>query len=352
MDQRVDVFCHIVPPRFDKARWERAASTHFVEHSPVHMRYTETGKAPVPSYQMLTDIEARFRMMDEFENYRQVLSVASPTIEVVAPSDGEYVAKILNDELAELVQKYPRRFAGAVGSLPMNKPEAAAKELERSLDELKLSGVQLFSNVLGKPLDLPEFRPIFEIMSKRNLPILLHPAQSKKQPDYPSEDHSKYFIWQIFGWPYASSAAVARMVFSGLLDEYPNLKIIVHHSGAMLPFFSARIEALYKNFWPIMEKEGATPLKKPIMEYFRSFYADTATFTAASIDCATDFFGSDHVLFGSDAPFDAEGGRFSIRESTAAVKNSSLSAASKSKIFYGNFETVFGQQAPIGDRSS
>src|SRR5580704_15744543 len=294
MDQRVDVFCHIVPPGFDKARWDRAASTHFVQHSPVHMRYAETGKAPVPSYQMLTDIEARFRMMDEFENYRQVLSVGSPTIEVVAPDDGEYVAKILNDELAELVQKHPRRFAGAVASLPMNKPDAAALELERALDELKLIGVQLFTNVLGKPLDSPEFRPIFEIMSKRNLPILLHPARSKKQADYPTESYSKYFIWQILGWPYASSAALVRFVFSGLLDEYPNLRIIVHHTGAMLPFFSGRIESLYNNFWPIMESEGAVPLKRPFMEYFRSFYADTATFTAASIDCAADFFGPDH----------------------------------------------------------
>jgi len=351
MDQRVDVFSHIVPARYNKARWERAEKSHFIEHSPLHLRFVQAGKEPVASYQVLTDLDARFRMIDEFANYRQVVSVATPAIEVVAPDDSEYVAKILNDELAELVQKHPRYFAGAVASLPMDKPDAAARELERALRDLKLIGVQLFSNALGKPLDAPEFRPLFEIMSRYNLPILLHPARAKKEPDYSTESYSKYFIWQILGWPYDSSAAVTRIVFSGILDEYPNLKIIVHHTGAMLPFFCGRIEALYKNFWPLMESEGAVPLKKPVMEYFRSFYADTATFTSASIDCAADFFGADHIVFGSDAPFDNEGGRFSIRESTAAVKNSSLNAASQSKIFHLNFETLFHQPAPVGDRT-
>lgn len=248
--------------------------------------------------------------MDEFENYRQVISVATPAIEVVAPDDSEYVAKVLNDELAELVQKHPCYFAGAVASLPMDKPDVAARELERALGDLKLGGVQLFSNALGKPLDLPGFRPIFEIMSKHSLPISLHPARAKKQPDYSSESYSKYFIWQILGWPYDSSAAVTRIVFSGILDEYTNLKVIVHHTGGMLPFFSGRIEALYRNFWPLMEGEGGALLKKPVMEYFRSFYADTATFTSASIDCAADFFGPDHIVFGTDAPFDAEGNDF------------------------------------------
>ena len=341
MDPRVDVFCHIVPPRYDKARWERLERTHFVEHSPSHLKYVRGGRSPLPNMQVLTDLDTRFRMMDEFEGYRQVLSVASPPIEAVAPDDSDYVAKILNDELAELVQKYPDRFAGAVASLPMDKPEAAARELERSIRELKLIGVQLFSNVAGKPLDLPEFRPIFRIMSEHDLPILLHPARSRNHPDYLAEKDSKYVIWQVIGWPYESSAAMFRIVFGGILDDYPNLKIIVHHTGAMISFFSGRIEAMYRMFLPLIEQERGTPLKKPVMDYLRCFYGDTSLFTPASINCACDFFGSDHVLFGTDAPFDAEGGKWSIRASTAAVNNSSRSAADKSKIFYQNFETIF-----------
>lgn len=351
MEPRVDVFCHILPKRYDEARWQRAEKTRFYEHSPSHLKYVRGGKAPLPNMQVLIDLDTRFKMMDEFPDYRQVLSVASPPPEAVDPDDSDYLAKILNDELAELVQKYPQRFAGAVCSLPMNKPDAAARELERALKDLKLAGVQLFSNVLDKPLDLPEFRPIFEIMSKYDLPILLHPARSRKHPDYLTEDSSKYVVWQVFGWPYESTAAMARIALSGILDEYPNLKIIVHHTGAMVSFFAGRIEAMYRMFEPLLADERGTPLKKPALEYFRSFYGDTSTFTAASIECACDFFGADHIVFGTDAPFDAEGGRFSIRESTRAVEKARLSGEDKKKIFHQNFERLFRLSATAATRA-
>ena len=352
MEPRVDVFCHILPKRYDEARWQRAEKTRFYEHSPSHIKYVRGGKAPLANMQVLTDLDARFRMMEEFGDYRQVLSVASPPPEAVDPDDSDYLAKILNDELAELVQKYPQRFAGAVCSLPMNKPDAAARELERSLKDLKLAGLQLFSNVLDKPLDLPEFRPIFEIMSKYDLPILLHPARSRNHPDYLAEGPSKYVVWQVFGWPYESTAAMARIALSGILDDYPNLKIIVHHTGAMVPFFAGRIEAMYGMFEPLLtDDRGGKPLNKPALEYFRSFYGDTSTFTAASIECACDFFGTDHIVFGSDAPFDAEGGRFSVRESTRAVEKARLSGADKKKIFHQNFERLFRLSATAATRA-
>ena len=342
MEQRIDVFCHILPKRYEEERWKRAGKSGFVEHSPSHLKYVRGGKAPLANYEVLINLDTRFRMMDEFPGYRQVLSVASPPIETVDPADSELLARVLNDELAEIVQKHPDRFAGAVCSLPMNKPDAAAKELERSLKDLKLAGVQLFSNVLGKPLDLPEFRPIFEIMAKHDRPILLHPARSRKHPDYLTEDASRFLVWQVFGWPYETTAAMTRIAFSGILDEYPNLRIIAHHTGAMVAFFGGRIEAMYKVFEPLLTDErGGTPLKKPAADYFRMFYGDTSTFTAASIECACDFFGPDHILFGTDAPFDAEAGRFSIRESTAAIEKARVSAEDRENIFNKNFERLF-----------
>lgn len=349
MDPRIDVFCHILPTRFDKARWDRYERTHFAEHSPSHVKFVGGGKAiqANENIKVLTDLDTRFRMMDKLEGYRQILSVASPTVEVVAPDDSEYVAKILNDELAELVQKYPNYFAGAVCSLPMDKPDAAARELERSLSELKLCGVQLFSNANGKALDAPEFRPLFQIMSKHDLPILLHPARAKSFPDYESEKASKYAIWQIIGWPYETSAAMFRIAFSGILDEYPNLKIICHHTGAMIPFFAGRIESMYTMFGSIIDDERGAPLKRPVLDYFRQFYGDTATFTQASIECAIDFLGADHILYGTDAPFDAEGGMFSIRECTNAVNKARITPAEKSEIFYRNFETLFRIPAAV-----
>jgi aminocarboxymuconate-semialdehyde decarboxylase len=299
----------------------------------------------------LIDLDARFRMMDEFPGYRQVLSVASPPIEAVDPDDSEYLAKVLNDELAELLQKYPDRFAGAVCSLPMNKPDAAARELERSLQELKLSGVQLFSNALGKPLDLPEYRQIFQIMSRHNLPILLHPARSRKHPDYSTEETSKFLVWQVFGWPYETTAAMSRIALSGVLDDYPNLRIVCHHTGAMVPFFQGRIHAMYTVFEPLLVEERGRPFQKPVLEYFRMFYTDVSTFTAASIECAIDFFGVDHVLFGTDAPFDIEGGRWSIRACTDALKKARISDQDRTKIFHKNYEGYFGSGATAGAKA-
>lgn len=348
MDPRIDIFCHILPKRYDQARWERAEKTRFYEHSPSHMKYVSGGekKSEQQNIKVLMDLDARFRMMEEFEGYRQVISVASPAPEAVSPEDSEYLSQVLNDELAELVQKYPAQFAGAAGSLPMNKPEAAARELERCVKELKLCGVQIFSNVLGQSLDLAQFRPVFQIASQYDVPILLHPARSRKHPDYQAETDSKYVIWQVFGWPYETTAAAVRIAFGGVLDDFPNLKIILHHTGAMIPFFYRRLDAMYSMFEPLLEKERGRPLNRPLLDYFRAFYADTSTFTTASVECAWDFFGADHVLFGSDAPFDLEGGRFSIRESTAAVQNASFSDAEKSKVFYKNFETLF--RVPAG----
>jgi aminocarboxymuconate-semialdehyde decarboxylase len=353
MDPRVDVFCHILPKKYDAARWERVGKTNFPKHSPSHLKYVAGGKAPTQdNMKVLTDLDARWRMMDEFPNYRQVISVASPPVEAVDPDDSEYLAKILNDELAELVQKYPDRFAGGACSLPLNKPDAAARELERCIKELKLCSVQIFSNVNGKALDQKEFRPVFEICSKNNLPILLHPARAIDVPDYAAEKDSKFLIWQVFGWPYETTAAMTRIVFGGVMDDFPNLKIICHHSGAMVPFFSGRIVSMYRMLEPLVVAERAgRPFSKPIIEYFRSFYTDVSTFTTASIECAADFFGVDHVIFGTDAPFDFEGGRASIRECTEAIEKARFSAAQKSQIFHGNFEAYFRVAAPASARA-
>src|SRR3972149_2177062 len=136
MDQRIDAFCHILPKRYDEARWKSFDKTKFTDYSPAHLKYLQGQKGPMLTYEVLSDLSARFRMIEEFTDYRQVLSVASPPIEVVDPDKSEELAKILNDELALLGEKHPQHFAGAVASLPMNKPEAAAGGLGGWITEL------------------------------------------------------------------------------------------------------------------------------------------------------------------------------------------------------------------------
>src|SRR6266404_7018859 len=226
---KIDVFNHILPQRF------------YAEFLKIAPGMKDMGKRS-RNIPVMSDLDARFRLMDEFGEYCQILSLASPPIESFAgPEQSPDLARMANDGMAELVQRYPDRFPGFAAALPMNSPDAAARELERALTELGALGVQIYSNAAGKALDAEEFLPLFDELAHRDKVIWLHPARSGNFPDYLSEDRSKYEIWWTFGWPYETSVAMARMVFSGLFDRHPGLKIIVHHMGAMIPYFEGRI---------------------------------------------------------------------------------------------------------------
>src|SRR4051812_25693584 len=133
----IDAFCHILPPRYEEARWARAGSKDFATSSPAHLQYVRTGRK-APNYEVLTSLEARFRMMDEFDGYRQVISLASPSPEHVASKSGVELATIGNGEPAGVDARPPAGFAGAAGAVPMNDPDAACREIERAVDQLRL----------------------------------------------------------------------------------------------------------------------------------------------------------------------------------------------------------------------
>lgn len=336
----IDAFCHIIPPKYEAARWARAGSTDFAAGSPAHLQYVRTGRK-APNYEGLTNLDARFRMMDEFDGYRQVVSLAGPPPEHIAPDASVELATIANDELAELVAQHPTRFAGAIAAVPMNDPERACREIERASRELRLCGVQIYSNVNGRPLDLPEFRPVFRTLTELGVPMLLHPARARTFSDYSTERESRFLIWQVFGWPYETTAAMMRLVFSGIMQDHPGLKVLAHHTGAMVPFFHGRMESMFEMFAEDFAMQTEGRLKQPALEYFRRFYGDLGAFSAGAVNVARDFLGADHLLFGSDAPFDAHGGRSSIRMSIAAVRDSSCTEAEKQNIFTTNVERFF-----------
>jgi aminocarboxymuconate-semialdehyde decarboxylase len=290
---------------------------------------------------VLYDLEKRFRVMDEFEDYAQIICLAAPPLEVLSPDLSPELAKIANDGMAEYVDKYPDRFPGFVASMPMNNPDACLKEIDRAIDELNAVGIQFFTNVNGAPLDLPELKPLFAKMHEVDLPIWIHPARGANISDYPTEDRSKYEIWFVFGWPYETSVAVARLVFGYYFDEFPNLKIITHHMGGMIPFFEGRVGTSWDQLGSRTSDEDYTvilkKLKKPHLEYFKQIYADTALFGAvAGTKCGLEFFGVDQIVFASDCPFDPEKGPMYIRETIKIIENLPISDEDRYKIFEGN----------------
>ena len=292
----------------------------------------------------IVDLDKRLKSLDEFGDYVQVLTLPAPPLEVIGgPDKTPLMARMANDGLAELVQKHDR-FIGFAASLPMNNPEETLKELDRAITQLGANGIQIYTNVAGKPLDDPEFLPLFEEVARRNITIWLHPARGANFPDYPTETKSKYEIWWALGWPYETSVAMSRLVFSGLLDRFPDLKIITHHMGGMIPYFEGRVGYGWDQLGTRTSDEDYQSLlgklKKRPVDYFRNFYADTALFGAASATkCGLDFFGVENVVFASDMPFEPTPGLYA-RETIKALEALDLTSEQKERIYRKNAERL------------
>ena len=324
----LDVFNHFTPkPFFD--RLETLIAGH-----PVLTAF--------PRLPALLDFDARMQLLDRFEGLQQILSLANPPIELLgSPAQTPALAREANDLLAETCQRAPHRFPGFVAALPLNNVDAAVEEARRAVTQLGAKGVQMFTNVNGVPLSAPALRPIFATMVELDLPIWVHPIRGATMPDYASEAVSEDEIWFMFGWPYETTACMTRLIFSGLFDEYPDLKIITHHYGGMIPFFSGKIKLGFSQIFfgtrednPLARKHN---LKRPTLDYFKMLYADTATNGEAhALRCGLSFFGAGRTLFATDAPFDAEKGVGLIRDTIAGLETLDLAPADKHAIFNGN----------------
>jgi predicted TIM-barrel fold metal-dependent hydrolase len=327
--RKIDVFNHIYPPAY----YERLMK--------VAPNYPDIGKR-MRGIPMLVDLDVRFRVMDRFADYQQVLSLPTPPLEALAgPSAALDLARAANDGMAELVRKYPDRFVGFVAALPLSDPDASVRELRRAVDDLGARGFQMFTNVGGKPISSPELLPLFDAVAAEDLPIWLHPYRGAEMSDYQSERRSHYEIWWTFGWPYETSVAMARLVFAGYFDRFPRLKIITHHMGAMAPYFAGRIGPGWDQLGARTTDTDYSLVLKSLarrpLDYFKMFYADTALFGAYDATvCGLEFFGVERVLFASDAPFDPEKGPMYIRETIAIVDRLPLSVDDRERIYWRN----------------
>ena len=318
---KIDAYAHIVPPKYGEALHKVAPEMY------------ERQILPSPP---LYDLDRRFRIMDKYEPLRQVLTLGRIPVEHVAgPAKAADLAKRANDEMAELVVKYPDRFVAALATLAMNNMNAALKETDRAIKDLKFKGVYLHTPVDEKPLDAPEFLPLYEKMAEYDLPIVIHPMRKVDHPDYLTEKTSRYNMFSLFGWPYDTTSAMARLVFSGIMEKYPNLKIVTHHLGGMVPFYAERI----RQFTQVMRIGEEKPvLKKDAIDYFRMFYADTAIYgNPTALKCGHEFFGPDHVLFGIDFPLgDTEHGDRNYRQTINAIEQMDITEEERKKIYEDN----------------
>ena len=321
LSEKIDLFCHVMPQKYKEALLKKASRPSY---------YLDNTRG-LPA---LSDLDIRFKAMDKYAGYRQVLSLGAPPVELVlSPKDAVDLSRMANDEMAELVNKYPDRFVAALAGLPMNDVDASMREIERTMKGLNFKGVQICSSVNRKPLDRPEFLAIYEKLSEYDMPLFLHPVRDRDVPDYPDEKLAKYSVYIQFGWPYETTMAMSRLVLSGIMEKYPNLKVVVHHCGAMLPFFAKRAAL------GVPEPGGIMNLTRPPLEYYKKFYGDTVLGgNTPALMCGYAFFGADHMVFGSDYPYPGGVARadFALGEVIKSVEDMNISDEEKVKIFSKN----------------
>jgi aminocarboxymuconate-semialdehyde decarboxylase len=324
----IDIYCHIFPDRF------------FREMTRVAPRLENIG-ARLRGVKKLFDLDERFREMDQFGDYRQVISLPNPAIEDLAQGEaGLTLARIGNDAMADLCAKHPERFPTFVAAVSMTDIAGSIAEARRAVNELGAAGIQIFTSVAGRPLDNPEFEPLFAALAEMDRPIWLHPVRTAALTDYPAEKKSRFEMWWCFGWPYDTSVAMVRMVFAGLFDRYPGLKIVTHHLGGMIPYYDGRIGPGLQVLGARTSDEDYSKilpsLKRPHLDYLHDFYADTAMFGGGihAIKCGLEFFGPDKVVFATDTPLGP------IKPAIDVLNRLDISAADRRKLFVGNAETL------------
>ena len=323
----IDIYTHIYPDRF------------FAEMTRVSPQLGNLGKR-LRSVTKLFDLDARFREMDEFGDYRQVISLPNPPIEDLAKGEvGLTLARIANDSMAELCARHPDRFPAFAAAVSLTDVDGSIAEAHRAIDQLGARGIQVFTSIAGRPLDDPAYRPVFAALAERDLPIWLHPVRNASMPDYPAEAKSRFEMWWCFGWPYDTSVAMARLVFAGTFDRHPKLKIITHHCGGMIPFYDGRVGPGLAVLGARTSDEDYAAilpsLKRPHLDYFRDFYADTAMFGGrCGIACGLEFFGPDKVVFATDTPLGP------IAPTIAVIDRLDIDDAARWKIYVGNAERL------------
>jgi predicted TIM-barrel fold metal-dependent hydrolase len=284
----------------------------------------------------LFDISLRLKWLEQANVDYQVISIHHGLDSNLLPGDATAqlaMAKAINDNMAYLRDDSKEKFI-PVASVPLSGFEKGGqKEMERAIKTLGLRAVSFPSNFHGKPLDHPEFEPFWAQTAQMGVPVYIHPNDAVGHADRSYE--SEYLLMQSLGWPFETMLALSRLVFSGIMERYPHLKIVSHHLGGGIPFLWGRISETYRPEQQL--KRIGRVLPKPLFDYFSLFYYDTAIGSNASaIKCACELFGAGQILFGTDTPWGPNEGDFRLMEYPKVIKSVGLSEEDNMRIFADN----------------
>jgi aminocarboxymuconate-semialdehyde decarboxylase len=273
----------------------------------------------------MTDVNKRIEEMDRVGIDVEVVSLSTPNVFFTDAKHQPDVAAMINDSYAELIAQHPKRFKG-FASIPMDAPDAALNELHRAIDSLKLNGVVLLSNIGGKALTSPEYRPFFAEANRINLCIFLHPMLPAN-----SDAFREYVLGPIIGFPFDTSLAVARMCYDGMFEEFPNIRWIIGHLGGAVPYLMERMDNGFRDFADCRAKIDKLP-----SVYLKRLYYDTVSFSPHTLKMVREMVGADHMVMGSDYPHLLG----SIDRAVTSIDQLEISASEKDQIFSGTALTI------------
>ena len=266
----------------------------------------------------MTNVSQRLDDMDRVGIDIEVVSLSTPNVFFTGAQHQPAVARMINDSYAELIAKHPKRFKG-FASIPMDSPDAALNELHRAIHDLRLNGVILLSNIGGKPLTSPEYRPFFEEANRMRLCIFLHPMLPAN-----SDAFREYVLGPIIGFPFDTSLAVARMCYDGMFEELPDIRWIIGHLGGAIPYLMERMDNGFRDF-----ADCRTKIDKLPSVYLKRLYYDTVSFSPQTLKMVRDMVGADHMVMGSDYPHLLG----SIDRAVSSIEQLEIAAGEKQQIF-------------------
>jgi aminocarboxymuconate-semialdehyde decarboxylase len=292
----IDCHCHVAVPRVAEIvglHLKQATDPLVQSSTPETQALMAKQAADIRSRISTTD--ERFDVMDEMGVDMQLICPAPPQIYYNLPLDvGVQAARALNDGIADYVGKHTDRLV-ALGGVPMQNGEEAAKELERGMKRLGFKGVEVLTNVNGKELSDPAFAPFWKKAEELDALVLIHPT-GFTQP----QRFARFYFNNVIGNPLDTTMALHYLIFDGVLERHPKLKILAVHGGGYLGAYSGRID----HAWGARsDAHGGLP-KPPTSYLRRNVYFDTVVFTPLQLETLVKTFGADHVLMGTDYPFD------------------------------------------------
>src|SRR5947207_5369317 len=319
--RKLDLHTHYYPPAYFEKIRELPSEFSFDKSPSGQTIITYRGARFFGVTPPMTDVSKRLEDMDRVRIDVEVVSLSTPNVFFTDAHHQPEIARLVNDAYAELIAQHPTRFK-AFASIPMDDRDAALKELHRAMDELKMNGVILLSNIGGKPLTSPEYRPFFAEANRMKLCILLHPMLPANPDPF-----REYVLGPIVGFMFDTTLAVARMCFDGMLKDFPDIRWIVAHLGGAVPYLMERMDNGWRDFVECRAKIDELP-----SVYLKRLYYDTVNFNSHMLMMVRNMIGSNQMVMGSDYPHLLG----SIDRAVSSIENLDVAPEEKQRIFEGN----------------